>query len=483
MTPGPGTSWPAELDYLDDDQVDLDLAAIIARGASIRRKRFLTRVAVVALICGVGPAAFTLSQFERVSGQSGVGRVAAGYAPRAAASTADAGTGPRGSDNPPPEFNVSVQNPEFNGTPGKYSLQPVQLVAKLTVMLPARYGPVRALVGARTGGGVWYVGTASRVVLFHLSLRGVVRSWPVLTVSDLGNFASVNSPVGLAVTASGIAWLGVDTRLVRVNTKTGLVSSWSIPPPRTVRPSNYDPRTRRHQAVQSVAVSPAGGVAVALSHSSAVQVLSPRTNDFHQIFLPAVTDETEAVGYARDGTLGIGYVDLTGMRGSGVLMSGPTGPILTASVADARAVLPYRGSGLLVGVGRPDVVTATALVRPLRLPDSPLDIAKSAMPLVPLPDDRVASAAGPEILSFPAYATSTAQATQESDLYDTTPQSCPPPDPELTAFAPSEPPAGAAAKSAGHCPQGYQIVATDKLGDIWVVPAAGKHMVEFLTVR
>lgn len=512
MTPGPGTSWPAELDYFDDEQVDLDLAAIIARGARIRRKRFLTRVAVVALICGVGPAAFTLSQLEPISGHSGTRKDAdsppASFAPPGTSSTAatsqgagnatpgpgystingpfrdpDDGTGPRGSEKPPPEFNVRVQSPGFTGTPGKYSLQPVQLVAKLTVSLPASYGPLRALAGAPAGGGVWYVGTASRVVLFHLNLRGVVRSWPVLTVSGAGRFAAAHAPVGLAVTASGIAWLGVDTTLVRVNTRTGLVSSWSIPAPRIARPSNYDPRTRRHQDVRAVAVSPAGGVAVALSHSSAVQVLSPRTNDFHQVPMPAVTDETEAVGYTRDGTLGVGYVDLTGARGSGVLMSAATGPILTASVTDARSVLPYRASWLLVGVGRPDVVTATAQVQPLRLPDSPLGITKSVMPLVSLPDDRVATATGPVILSFPAYATSTEEATHESDLYDTTPQWCPPPDPALTAYVPAEPPGGAVAKPLDRCPQGFQLVATDKIGDIWVVPAARKGTLELLTLR
>ncbi|HET9896047.1 MAG TPA: hypothetical protein VFQ44_14060 [Streptosporangiaceae bacterium] len=538
--PGPGTSWPAALDlnYLDDEQVSLDVAAIIAEGARIRSKRFLTRMAVVALICGVGSAAFTLSQIELLAGQPGtsagnshvsgtqrtIGAGTSSHSPDQVPS--DSGTGygidpvvvgkvglpkagpnsslnpgpvggtaPRGSGKPPPEYNL----PGHYGSPGAHNLQPVQLVPRFTVKLAARFGPLRALVGAPSGGGAWYLGTRHQVVLFHLSLDGSVTSWPVLTAGDLSGSEAARMPVSLAVTRSGIAWLGVNTRLVRVNTRTGMVSSFAIPPPRMVQPSDYDPRSRRHLGVQSVAVSPAGYVAVALSRSSGVQVLSPRTNEFHEIRMPARSDETESVGYSRDGTLGVGYISLIGAHRSGVLLSAPTGPILTATVTDARAVLPYRASWLLVGIGHPDVVTATAGVQALRLPASTLDVTRSVLPLVSLPDDRLATAVGLEILSFPAYAQSVTAATESSDLYDTTPQRCPPPRPELTAFAQAGPPGFAQAEppgiaqgkppgkllspQPGDCPQGYQMVATDQFGDLWVVPTGGKRTIELLTVR
>src|SRR5215469_15895565 len=56
MNPASGTSWP-DLHYLDPEQVELDVSAIIARGIRLRRRRLIIKVAAAAVVISIAPVA------------------------------------------------------------------------------------------------------------------------------------------------------------------------------------------------------------------------------------------------------------------------------------------------------------------------------------------------------------------------------------------------------------------------------------------
>src|SRR5215472_7171100 len=56
MNPAPGTSWP-DLHYVDTEQVELDVCAIIARGTRLRRRRLTAKVAAAAVVVAIAPVA------------------------------------------------------------------------------------------------------------------------------------------------------------------------------------------------------------------------------------------------------------------------------------------------------------------------------------------------------------------------------------------------------------------------------------------
>lgn len=461
MTCGPGGPWLVDFDYADDEQVRLDVTAIIAHGTRIRRKRLREKVAALALLCGIGSAAVVAGRLA----------VAPDQARGIADSQGQARSGTSSRQHSPPKYNEDTGIVGHDFGPFEQVPRQVPLVVQTSAELPAQFGPLQALVGdSAPDGGVWYVGTSSKVVLFHLSAKGWVQSWPVVSISQVGSWSRFSVFAGLSVVPDGMAWIGVASTLLRVDTRTGNVESWSIPPTRAV----YD-RPGSRQPVRSLAVSSSGSVAVVLGNASAVQIFNVGKDTWHQVHMPETTDQPEAAGYSRAGALVVGFRGVTRPRRSGVLLDAGRGPVLTATVANAKAIVPYGKSSALVGVGTPDVVSSEAAVRALPLPDSPVDLSGSVLPLVSLPDERFATAAGTQIMSFPAHAASAQQATQAASLYDTAPQGCRVPD-ELTAANPAEP-SGSESTS---CPQGYHMLTTDAIGDFWVVRTAAKRTVDLL---
>jgi len=316
----------------------------------------------------------------------------------------------------------------------------------LSTIVPRRLGPVVAMASAHPAGGVWFAAASNQLTLFHLSDRGKLRS---VRLATPGSSPRSATGLGLAVSSSGVVWISVSATLIRYDPRSAIVSSWQVPAVPSRRPP---PRI-----VYSVAVGPDGEVALATSQSSSVQVLDPRSGTFSDYLLPDRTDEPLAVGYAQDGTLGVGY--LHGSHISKVMLIRPSGARLTATVAESSAVTPYGRSGLLVGTGLPDVVSSTGKVRPLALPTGTRSAARSSPPPISLPGDRLGVVLDAGIVTFPAQAASGAAATRESRLWRLPQGRCP---------------------STQACPAGFLIVAADGAGDVWVVPRADPYAVVLL---
>jgi len=479
MNPLPGTSWP-DLHYLDTEQVELDVQAIITRGARLRRKRLITKISAVVLVVGVAPAVVIADMAAPVviNGPEGV-RPAPKFGLRQppmvlghGVSTHSASPFVVDSREEAPAIYANVNELAAGeviaghgggGDDLMFSLAPAQVRRSATLSL--RYGPLLAVAGARAGDGLWFAATAAQLTLFHLSIAGALKSWALPTPASS---VRADAGVGLAVTAAGVAWIGVGATLLSLDTRSARLSTWQVPAGRAGAAAHYG-ALPRHQPTwngrplaDSVAVSPDGRVAVATARSSSVQVLDPRDATFRQISLPSAVDHPLAVGYARNGTLGIGYQHLGTTRAGEVLLVKPTGARRSAQVPQPTAIAAYGASGLLVGVNNLYVVPERGRPRPLIVPAGSADLATVATPPAPLPSNRLGIAMGSAILTFPATAVSSTTATSQSALWVVPPPSCRP----------------------HHgCPAGFQLVATDYGGDLWVVPKADPRTVELVSLR
>jgi hypothetical protein len=500
MNPAPGL--PTDLHYADDEQVQLDLAAIIARGAWLRRRRRLVKVAAAAAAaaCAIVPAAILLSSSDPML-ESHPSTVA-GWERRLAPSSGAGGAvnarlgRPKAPGYAP--LSPSVSGPPVSGTPafrtwrlGDESSTALEAGTQVAKSVPTRFGSLVAIAGARARSGVWFTAASARLTLIHLSANGTMRSWE-LPVTSRQLRASTN--VGFAVSA-GVAWLSVGSKLLRVDTKArskaALISSWPVPVPSAPQASAYGTNlagnansaavpptaehasnaatartTAKHASPQvvhqtvaesySLAVSPRGSVAVARPNSTSVQLFDSRSHTFREIRLPATADRPLAVGFARDGVLGIGYLTRSGAPK--VMLVDRSGARHTAAVAQASAITAYGKSALLVGISRPEVVSALGKARPLVLPADQPGLGGDVSAPARLPEDRLGIALDAGILTFPASATSVAEASYSSELWLTPQPRC----------------------ATKRCLLGYGLVATDAAGNLWVVPSADQHVIELL---
>jgi hypothetical protein len=427
MNRSPDASWPSYLNYSDTEQVQLNLTAIITEGSRLRRKRLLTKAAAAALVCGLVPAAVVI-----------------------------AATGPAGSPG--------VTGPQVSAY--RFGINMRQSSVRTAVSLPHRYQRVSSLVGDQVRPGVWFWGQAtSRISLFHLDRNGALRSWAVL---PLTHRLRIGDSSGFTVTPSGVAWLGLNSTLIRVETKTGRVRSWSIPAPRsggTERPE-----------VEALAANAGGQIAVAMSHSSAIQVFSQRTGRFTEVKLPTTTDQPRSIAFARDGTLGVSFTDSGHPGRAGVYLMPRTGPLFVSAVDDAIGVTPYGSSSLIVGVARPDLVSTTGYVTHLVGPGDMANLDVAAAAPAQLPDNKLTTVVGAGYLSYPVGAQSITEAKISSVLYLAAPNSCGTVSLKLPGSAATQPTEPAASS----CPWPFRLLTSDSTGDVWVVPAASKRTVELL---
>lgn len=479
MNPAPGMSWP-DLHYVDAEQVELDVDVIIARGTRLRRRRLVTKVAAAAVVVGIAPVAVVMDistslptvhnatiagQAEPAMGtRSGPSKEYAGtvYGPEEPAAHMRAPGAPGTAMNGPAKFAAQHHYSALAGDDLMFSL--VRARVRRATTLRRSYGPLLAIAGARASSGIWFAATAAQLTLFRLSTGGALRSWPLPATAGS---VRASAGVGLAVTSAGLAWVGVGSALLSLNTKNSQVSSWQVPGNGSSEAVDHaarhghKPTWPGYSAADSVAVSPDGDVAVATAQSNIVQVLDPRAGTFRPIRLPDAADQPLAVGYARDGTLGIGYLHPGGPDTGAVLLVSPAGKERSTSVAQPTSVTAYGASGLLVGVTRLAVVPVNGRPRPLLLPADSPDLASVISPPAPLPGDRLGIAMDTAILTFPATATSTTIATSQSELWITESPQCRP---------------------HHSCPAGYQLVATDVAGDMWVVPRAERRTVELVSL-
>lgn len=468
MNPAPG--WP-DLHYVDTEQVELDVPAIIARGTRLRRRRLITKLAAVALVIGVAPVVViadmmgtTVIKEPTAEPHLGLGvrRPPVGHGPAPGAhvkaapifgaighvkAPAALGTADSGSVSKVTNAQESAV-PEDTGTAGEnFMFSLAQAVVRPTT-LSRGYGPLLAIAGARAGSAVWFTAAAAQLTLFRMSTAGALKSWPLPT---LASSVRASDGVGLAVTTAGVAWIGVGSTLLRLDTKNSKLSTWQVPAP----------AQRASDAADSVAVSLDGYVAVAMSDSSSVQVLDPREGTFRRIKLPDAADQPLAIGYARNGTLGVGYEHQGRPNAGAVLLVTRTGAQRSTGVPQPTALAPYGASGLLVGVTELTVVPERGHPRSLALPADRSDFASVTTQPAPLPGNRLAIAMDTAILTFPAT-TSSAIATTQAQLSVIPSPRC-------------QPHHG--------CPAGFQLLATDSSGDLWVVPKADRHTVELVSLR
>jgi hypothetical protein len=499
-SPHPDDSLRARLHYADDEPARLDVAAMVARGTRIRHRRLLTRVSAVALACAVVPvtvAAATSAGPGQAAAQRTIAspRRATGGAVHAAAGRAGTGSdrtafgansgiatgaaGARSQSAGQNDYNAAGRAPGIPATAqGRQVRTRVGVSARLT---QGAYDPINNLVGDSSADGVWFWGLSrTSIKLFRLSRTGHLRAWTVLPSSEKLIVGGVS---GFTVTRDGVAWFGLNSTLVRFDTTTGHARTWAIPAPRpNTWVEKHWPSPLRHQlTAQSLAVSASGEVAVAESgDASSAQVLDPATGHFSQVTLPSTYDMPQAVGFTRNGTLGVAYAHVGPPQGSGVVLAPAAGPVISRKVADAFGVAPYGATGLLVGASKPDVVSASGVVSPLIMPVSAIGYTGDGTGPAALKGDRLASVLGDAILSFPANATSVASARAGSVLYLLPKEKCLPDEP---GGGPGRPTATASpAPATCHLP--IESLATDKGGDLWVVVATGNpDVVDLLVPR
>lgn len=448
MNPAPGTSWP-DLHYVDTDQVELDVCAIIARGTRLRRRRLIAKVTAAAVVVAIAPLAIVVYvgpsapvPHAATAGQPGHALGRRNANPPGTPAFGGYENGPKSTSNDA----ASMQPAGAGGATNDLMFSLARAVVLRATTLPRGYGRPLAVAGARAGSGLWFTAAAARLKLFRLSTAGVLQSWPLPTPASS---VRASGGVGLAVSATGVAWIGVGSTLLRLDTKSSYLSTWHLP-------------AADGSKADLVAVGPDGRVAVASAHSSTVNVLNPRDGMFQQIELPSAADQPLALGYARNGTLGVGYQHLGKPHSGALLLVKRTGAQRSVPVPQPTAIAAYGASELLVGVTKLYVALARGNPRPLMLPADSPDSASVMTPPAALPGHRLAIALATAILTFPITTTSRAIATGQSTLWVTPPPRCQP---------------------HHHCPAGFQLLASDSEGDLWVVPKADPRTVERVSLR
>jgi hypothetical protein len=448
MNPSGGNATcPVDLGYPDSEPVGLDVAAIMTRGTRIRRRRQLTRAAAATVAVAVVPAIAFLAIGPRFTGpESAPARSPIIGGPAAGTGKSAAGHG--GSYHGTPVFAGpgSVSGPNEDAPVGPA----VSTRVAASATLPRQYGPITTLAGYQGGDGVWFWDeNAAEVRIFHLSSDGHLRSWPAAARPPALTSGAAD---GFAVSAGGVAWLGFRSTLIELDTATGHVRRWLVPAPRPSQAADrYGPSSGRARGgVRAVAAGPASQVAVADMNASSVQVLDSATGRWRQVMLPSPSDVPLAVGFAPNGTLGIGYRQAASPHVAGVLLDPSAGPAISRTVTDSQGITAYGAGGFIVGVSRPEVVSASGQVRQLVRPAALLDTVGDLVPLAWLPGNQIASIVSGSILAFPAAAASDRLAQAGAVRY--------------------VPPRGLI----------IRFVATDGLGHLWVLAGSGQRTVDEL---
>src|SRR5258708_8915113 len=214
---------PVDLHYPDSEPVRLDVAAIVARGMRMRRRRSATRATAALVAIALVPGVVTLARQQLAPSAGLAGSGSAGSAGSAQAGPVRGGAAP-GSGNGAHGAGGIQDGPAL----GIFGLNQsaAHLRVRVSVTLPARYDPITALAGDQSGAGIWFWdSTSSQVRVFHLSGSGALMSWPVR-----GMPSAVSAC--FAVTRAGVAWLAIGSALARVGPRAGPERTWQIPAPR-----------------------------------------------------------------------------------------------------------------------------------------------------------------------------------------------------------------------------------------------------------
>lgn len=350
----------------------------------------------------------------------------------------------------------------------------VQTSAQASVTLPDGYGPITTLAGDPTGSGVWFwADTKTTLSIFHVNGQGKLASWPVLTGAD-NVYQDIS---GLVVTSAGIAWLGINATLTRLDPSTGAVQTWRIPAPgdnpaaESFRPSDV----QGLYLVQAIAANPGGSqIAIAMDLSSSVELFDPSADTFTQIAMPATSDTPVSLAYTPDGTLGVGLANYQTHLWDTTLVvrPGTTSAPAAIPVPDSRSITSYGTSGFIVGAGDPSLLTTAGTVTPIAAPAAAAGASApaSGQAIIVLPNGVLGIIGKSGVFEYPGNAASVASATAGSVTLQLPGVQCPVP---ITYGSPAPTPTGP-------CYPGPSVIAVDGAGGLWVVPNTTNESVEHI---
>jgi hypothetical protein len=353
----------------------------------------------------------------------------------------------------------------------------LQASAQASAALPEGYGPITSLAGDPNGAGVWFWDdTKSDLSIFHVDSQGTVKSWPVLT-GAANEFQAIS---GFAITSAGMAWLGINSTLTRLDTSSGAAQTWQIPAPadNPAAESYLPPGLQGQHLVQGIAVAPDGSrVAIAISHASSVEVLDVPAGTFTQIAMPATSDDPVSVAYSPDGTLGIALANYTTHReNSALIVPGGAGSPAMVSVPDSTSITSDGSGGFILGSSPPSRVSTAGDVTPIFVPTAPLIAVPDGQAISIMPDGDLAATTSAGVLEFPATASSAASATAASLLVQLPAEQCQPAAGSYEVGTPTTP----QPSPTGPCHPQADAMTVDGAGDVWVVPGTGGASVERL---
>jgi hypothetical protein len=355
----------------------------------------------------------------------------------------------------------------------------VEVATSLTATrsVPAGYSPIQGMAGNTTGPGVWFwdYSKSADTVFFEAPGRPL-RSWNVLSGRS---YQAQQAKSGLAAAADGDVWLGINSTLAELDPPTGTVRTWRIPAPRpNPAQARFLPSAlRATRAVQAIAVSGSGDVAVAMSNSSSLAVFDTTTQAFSIIDLPSVSMLPIAVAYSGDGTLAVGTSDLAhGGRADQVLLRTAAGSTALAVVGvpgSAWEIAALTPAAFVVGAVRPDVLTQAGALTRVQAP-ALTGTAAAPNPIVVLPGGLLAGISASGVVEFRDDAV-TARAAAASATTLKGVRTC-------GEDVPSMLPHGGRITPKRSCVLAtYASVVADSAGNLWVIPPGNGDSVALLS--
>lgn len=348
---------------------------------------------------------------------------------------------------------------------------------KEQITLPPGYGPIGQLVGDPQANGVWFWdATSTQDTVFDWN-RQTLRSWPVLTGDS---FSPARGEGGIAEDADADIWLGVNSTIVELDPTTGDTHTWRVTGLRAnpVADSYLPPPLRaagEAQAIDALAVSPSGLVAVAVKDTSSVAELNPTTGSVSAIPMPTSSDQPISVAFRADGTLAVGVSDLSngGQANEVLLNAGGANPQLITMNTDGSAwdLTPTASSEIVVGNSAPQMLTSSGDAETIPVADltgSP----ESRTQVVALSGEQFLGATDNGIEQFSAQGNIT-QVVQAPTV------SC---DADLGSSGGGLTPGGGQTVGNSECPLGHiDVFSVDGNGNVWLVePNAPETVAEFV---
>jgi hypothetical protein len=321
--------------------------------------------------------------------------------------------------------------------------------------LPMGYTMPSSFIGSRSGQGVWFLSStdATSTIFFVSPDKSEDRSW------SLGAHYPLGADSGIAVAPDGSVWAGVGMVLIHLVPATGSVITLHVPNPvESSMAASYEPNfVKGSHDIVALAVSSSGVVAVALSASSQVVVLSGTI--FSAWDLPPNTTPRD-VAYLSDDTLGVTVNDFVTHKADRIATFTTAGR-RTDSPSVSAWDLASTGTSFLTLAGTVATVDAEARVThsvPMAAPkrsatDTPTPVIQGPVSILPDGDVLVPSSDG-----VMAVNASNGQA-KDGPLPFSSCSSI------NVVFPPGFTPR--ASSSTQSCPDTPLMVVTDAAGDIW----------------